>query len=112
MGRATREARWAERPAATAWRLFACFPAGAVLPFPFCTRKFPAWAERGDGKQGTGNHRTESRVQTGDCSTPDWLATNFCPTKIIANQNLGLPKSRLPKLEKNIDVYLVDCQNQ
>jgi len=65
MGRATREARWAERPAATAWRLFARFSAGAVLPFPSCTRKLPAWTERKGGKQDARNHRTESMARMG-----------------------------------------------
>jgi hypothetical protein len=29
---------------------------------------------------------------------PNWLGINFCPTKTMTSQNLGLPKSRLPKL--------------
>jgi hypothetical protein len=29
---------------------------------------------------------------------PDWLTTNFFSTKIMASQNLGLPKLRLPNV--------------
>jgi hypothetical protein len=43
----------------------------------------------------------------------DWFGTNF-----LSNQNYDKPKLRPAKIKvtkvrtKNIDVYLVDCQNQ
>jgi hypothetical protein len=43
---------------------------------------------------------------------PNWLTANFCPTKIMASQNLGLPNSRLAKVTaKNIGMHLVDYHN-
>jgi hypothetical protein len=45
------------------------------------------------------------------CLGRDWLPINFCPTKIMASQNLDLPKPKLPKLGQKLGVHLVDCQN-
>jgi hypothetical protein len=43
---------------------------------------------------------------------PTWLATNSCPTKIMAIQNFALQKSRLAKVRaKSIHVHLVECHN-